>query len=107
MEKSRFRNQMMRSLFVVLAASLVLMSQNCILAQKAPASEALGILTLWYDTPAAFCVLANDFQAKYRTLLNTALPIGNGRMGALIKGGVAKEFIPLNEDSLWTGSSNP
>ncbi|KAK4437938.1 Alpha-L-fucosidase 2 [Sesamum alatum] len=33
-----------------------------------------------------------------------ALPIGNGRLGAMIWGGVANETINLNEDTLWTGT---
>ena len=32
-----------------------------------------------------------------------ALPIGNGRLGAMIFGGVEKERIGLNEDTLWSG----
>lgn len=32
-----------------------------------------------------------------------ALPIGNGRLGAMIFGGVDKEHIQFNEDSLWIG----
>ncbi|GAB2560159.1 glycoside hydrolase family 95 protein [Gracilibacillus alcaliphilus] len=32
-----------------------------------------------------------------------ALPIGNGRIGAMIFGGIGKEVIQLNEDSLWSG----
>nr|WP_221626731.1 glycoside hydrolase family 95 protein [Cohnella lubricantis] len=32
-----------------------------------------------------------------------ALPIGNGRMGAMIYGGVATERLQLNEDTLWSG----
>ncbi|KAJ8764908.1 hypothetical protein K2173_010373 [Erythroxylum novogranatense] len=32
-----------------------------------------------------------------------AIPIGNGRLGAMIWGGVASELIQLNEDTLWTG----
>ncbi|KAL9238298.1 hypothetical protein vseg_012736 [Gypsophila vaccaria] len=32
-----------------------------------------------------------------------ALPIGNGRLGAMIHGGVFTETINLNEDTLWTG----
>ncbi len=33
-----------------------------------------------------------------------ALPIGNGRLGAMIFGGVEVERIQLNEDTLWSGS---
>ncbi|NSW94063.1 MAG: glycoside hydrolase family 95 protein, partial [Bacteroidales bacterium] len=34
---------------------------------------------------------------------NDAFPVGNGRLGAMIFGGVAKERIQLNEESVWTG----
>ncbi|XP_048336764.2 alpha-L-fucosidase 2 [Ziziphus jujuba] len=33
-----------------------------------------------------------------------ALPIGNGRLGAMVWGGVSSELIQLNEDTLWTGT---
>lgn len=40
-----------------------------------------------------------------------ALPVGNGRLGAMIFGGVETELIQLNEDTLWSGgpsnSNNP
>jgi hypothetical protein len=35
-----------------------------------------------------------------------ALPIGNGRMGAMIYGGVSQEHIQFNEQSLWSGDNN-
>ena len=46
-------------------------------------------LTLWYDKPA----------------LNwdEALPIGNGRAGAMVFGGVEKEQLQLNENTLYSG----
>ncbi|HTJ78423.1 MAG TPA: glycoside hydrolase N-terminal domain-containing protein [Rariglobus sp.] len=50
-------------------------------------------LTLWYQAPA-------------KNMINEALPIGNGRIGGLIAGGVERERIVLNEDSLWTGDEN-
>lgn len=34
---------------------------------------------------------------------NEALPIGNGRLGGMVFGKVAKEKIQLNEDSVWYG----
>ena len=34
---------------------------------------------------------------------NEALPIGNGRLGAMIFGGLEKEHLELNEASVWTG----
>jgi alpha-L-fucosidase 2 len=45
---------------------------------------------LWYRQAAA------DWQSQ-------ALPIGNGRIGSMIFGGVEHEHLQLNEDSLWTG----
>lgn len=44
---------------------------------------------LWYAQPAANW--------------NEALPIGNGRMGAMIYGGVKHEHYQLNEQTLWSG----
>ena len=32
-----------------------------------------------------------------------ALPVGNGRLGAMVFGGTAEERLQLNEDSLWLG----
>lgn len=50
--------------------------------------------TLWYDTPVA------DWERE-------ALPIGNGTLGAMVFGGVARERIQFNEKSLWTGGPGP
>jgi alpha-L-fucosidase 2 len=50
--------------------------------------------SLWYEQPARHC-------------MNEALPVGNGRMGAMILGGIDSECLVLNEDSLWTGDENP
>ena len=32
-----------------------------------------------------------------------ALPLGNGRMGAMVYGGAVNEHIQLNEESIWYG----
>ena len=45
---------------------------------------------LWYDKPAT------DWEKE-------ALPIGNGRMGAMVFGGVRSERLQISEKSLWTG----
>src|SRR5574344_2598689 len=45
--------------------------------------------TLWYKTPAS------DW--------NTALPVGNGRLGAMVFGNIGHEVIQLNEESIWSG----
>ena len=46
-------------------------------------------LALWYDQPA--------------TQWLQALPIGNGRLGAMVYGGTGKETLQLNEGTLWEG----
>lgn len=51
-------------------------------------------LTLWYRQPA-------------RQWAAEVLPMGNGRLGAMVFGGVGRERIQFNEDSLWTGDENP
>ena len=46
--------------------------------------------TLWYGKPAKNW--------------NQALPVGNGRLGAMVFGGTATEWVQCNVDSLWAGS---
>lgn len=36
-----------------------------------------------------------------------AFPLGNGRLGCMVFGGVEEEHIQFNVDSLWTGDENP
>lgn len=49
---------------------------------------------------------AQDYQLWYNTPAEKwteALPIGNGRVGAMVFGGVQKDRIQFNEETLWTG----
>ncbi len=46
-------------------------------------------LTLWYRRPTARWTEAS--------------PVGNGRLGGMVWGGVKRERIDLNEDTLWSG----
>ncbi|MEO9003980.1 MAG: glycoside hydrolase family 95 protein [Ginsengibacter sp.] len=62
---------------VILASFLSCWSQN-------------NDLTLWYKQPA------KDW--------NEALPVGNGRLGAMVFGKYHHENIQLNEESVWAGS---
>lgn len=50
-------------------------------------------LLLWYDKPA--------------NVWEEALPVGNGRLGAMIFGNVVNERIQLNESSVWSGKYQP
>lgn len=49
-------------------------------------------LRLWYNKPAA------DW--------NEALPLGNGRLGAMVFGIPSIEHLQLNEETIWAGSPN-
>src|SRR5215212_6990685 len=48
---------------------------------------------LWYKKPA--------------TIWTEALPVGNGRLGAMVFGRTNEELIQLNESSLWAGGPVP
>ncbi len=42
--------------------------------------------------------------AQYEFLWTHGYPVGNGRMAATVMGGIDKEVIQINEDTVWTGS---
>ena len=50
-------------------------------------------MKLWYDEPAENW--------------NHALPVGGGKLGAMVFGGVSNERIQMNEDSIWAGPPVP
>jgi alpha-L-fucosidase 2 len=59
-----------------------------------------------------FCFFAaaqkNDIEIKFKSAakdFTESLPLGNGRVGAMIFGDTKKERIALNEISLWSGGS--
>lgn len=60
-----------------------------LMALAASAQGGSQSCTLWYDHPA------NEWTE--------ALPLGNGRIGAMVFGQPVKETIQLNEESLWAG----
>src|SRR5215813_10988454 len=62
--------------------ALFLLAFGSTLAAQSP-------LTLWYKQPANLWV--------------EALPVGNGRLGAMVFGGVEHERIQFNESTVWTG----
>jgi len=57
--------------------------------ESGQADPPTGPHTIWFRQPAR--------------LWQDSLPIGNGRLGASIFGGIADERIQLNEDTLWDG----
>jgi alpha-L-fucosidase 2 len=71
---------MFRSSYLLLAAAL---------PAAAVAAESAVDRLLWYERPASQWV--------------EALPVGNGRLGAMVFGGISLERLQLNEDTLWAG----
>jgi alpha-L-fucosidase 2 len=67
----------------LLPALLSVCTASCLFAAESQATK------LWYAQPAG----------KW----TDALPIGNGRMGAMVFGGISDERIQFNEDTLWKG----
>ena len=61
---------------------------RAIVAGKAEGPKGKNIL--WYKQPAG--------------VWEEALPLGNGRLGAMVFGGVADERIQLNDNTLWDGA---
>ena len=65
------------------------MTVGVLAAADKPALVSRDPLSLWYKQAAREWV--------------EALPIGNGRLGAMIFGGLEKERVQFNEDTLWNG----
>src|SRR6185503_18053239 len=68
-------------------------------AAPAPASQ----LSLWYRAPASDHPLGearSTGQGANQEWVR-ALPVGNGRLGAMVFGGIVHERLQLNEDTLW------
>ncbi|MCH2100665.1 MAG: glycoside hydrolase N-terminal domain-containing protein [Planctomycetes bacterium] len=64
-----------------------------VIGAEVPLSESGALHTLWYQRPAS--------------RWTEALPVGNGRLGAMVFGGTDSERIQLNEDSVWAGGPQP
>jgi hypothetical protein len=79
--------------FPKFAVNYMLMRYVPILAMAfvltACAAPRQGEMKLHYDRPAAY--------------FEEALPIGNGRLGAMVYGGTAADKLSLNDITLWTG----
>lgn len=84
---------MKRTLKTIIALTATLFAYGC--TETAQTNDEEHVL--WYDEPAG--------------LWEETLPVGNGRLGMMPYGGVAKETVILNEISMWSGSeadySNP
>jgi alpha-L-fucosidase 2 len=78
--------------YQLLGACMVIMGMASVRGESAGAPLAPAeSMSLWYRQPAKADVWVE------------ALPIGNGRLGAMIYGDLAKERLQFNEDTLWSG----
>ena len=69
---------------------IIRLTSCAVLAALSLGARADDHVLLWYDKPAT------DWEKE-------ALPIGNGRIGAMVFGGVDSERLQISEKSLWTG----
>ncbi len=76
-------------LHLFVPSCFILFAGNLRPIQKSTADTAYAA-RLWYKRPAVNW--------------NEALPVGNGRLGAMIFGGVVNERLQLNEQTLWSGA---
>ncbi len=89
--KSYSRSHSQFLLWEIRFASIAVILTVCLLlvARLEAASAKVDDLKLWYEQPAS----------KW----TEALPVGSGRLGAMVFGGITKERIQFNEDTLWRG----
>ncbi len=83
------RRYFLRALGLLSGGLQLLPGLSRLYAEREPDRSA-NPLMLWYRQPAE--------------QWTDALPVGNGRMGAMVFGGVEAERISLNEDTLWSGA---
>jgi alpha-L-fucosidase 2 len=91
MKVSTSRRGFVQTLATLLSGLPILSKARILSAASKPGdSAARNDLSLWYRQPA-------DQWTE-------ALPLGNGRLGAMVFGGIKSEQIALNEDTLWSGA---
>jgi len=83
MDKTIMMNKTVTSIFLATAMNAA------VHASDARVNSPGDNLRLWYDKPASNWT--------------EALPLGNGRLGAMVFGGESTERLQLNEESLWAG----
>jgi len=84
------RRNFIAAAYTTLLATRLSRTARAAQAPGGAGDAATSALTLHYDTPAA--------------QWNEALPLGNGRLGAMLFGGVDRERVQMNEATLWAGN---
>jgi len=91
---SPVRNDSIRILLIAAVAAALEPMPQALPERLGQAAEVQALKTdasnvLWYRAPA--------------NTWNEALPVGSGRLGAMVFGGVSEERLQLNEDTVWAG----
>jgi alpha-L-fucosidase 2 len=81
------------SSFFMKKITLALLSILAVLMDGSLSGQSSEANRIWYDKPAV------NWEGE-------ALPIGNGRLGAMFFGGTSLDIIQFNEQSLWSGDNN-
>ncbi len=77
---------------------LALLSATLLAASFVCANERF---VLHYDQPAASDLIKAQGKSKEPNFIKTALPMGNGRLGAMFSGGIDEEHLLINDITLW------
>ena len=87
--KNQMNNNLIIILFLIFCVSNKSIAQSNDLPKSINSKEFDPATLLWYNTPA--------------TKWEEALPVGNGRLGAMVFGNHGEERIQLNEETYWSG----
>jgi alpha-L-fucosidase 2 len=83
----------MKRLKQAIRNNLMMITTGIISTTVCAGEETASKLHLWYDKPASQWI--------------EALPLGNGRLGAMVFGGTASERLALNDITVWSGGPQP
>lgn len=100
----------LKSSSIIAGAAVLLAGISLANGQEHPATN-----FLWYEQPAQLTGITKGDSKNLGAIdgyngnswESQALPIGNGRIGAMVFGGDMRERLALNENSLWSGGDNP
>lgn len=81
----------MKLIRTINSALLLVLVAGSVPAQVKKAAAPEANLKIWDDKPA-------------KVWMTDAYPIGNGRIGGMVFGGLHKEHIQFNDNTLWTGN---
>ena len=94
----------------VLLVSALCVFQACTTSEptdnvtKSLPKKDVATTSIFFNTPAVVDIdptAKNANKSRGKNFMGQALPLGNGRLGAMFSGGVEREYIVFNEITLW------